>query len=181
MKRNVLCINIESNYHSPPRALAGRTGGTYGTAFWSPSHNAQVCRVPDEKWSAAIHRDIIQMSIVPGNKWAVEDEFVCADGATFTSLCVAQQHEAEMQSSTEAEPEKVESTEPQKPEQPAPAPTDELTWESLQAMSKGTGGFFRLRNRAVKSGIPVNGISTTAAMLEAMSKHFNLNPLAEAA
>lgn len=93
MKRNVLCINIESDYHSPPRPLNGRCGGTYGTAFWSPSHNAQVCRVDDEKWSAAIHRDILQMGIVPGNKWAIEDEFICEDGAIFNTLTAALRHE----------------------------------------------------------------------------------------
>lgn len=94
MKRNVLCKAIESNYHSPPRPLVGRCGGTYGMAFWSPSHNAQVCRVSEEKWSMKVHEDILLMGIVPGNKWAIEDEFICEDGQTFSLLSEALEHEA---------------------------------------------------------------------------------------
>lgn len=93
MKRNVLCINIGSAYHDPPRPLNGKNTGTHGMAFWSPSHNAQVCRVPEEKWSSKIHTDILLFAAIRGNTWAIIDEFVCEDGTAFEFLHEALAHE----------------------------------------------------------------------------------------
>lgn len=162
MKHFYLVSNIESNYHSPPRQLNGKATGNHGTAFWSPSHNSQVCRVPAEKWNLKIHADIELMGVVPGNKWAVTSEFVCEDGAAFELLADAERHEDEMRKLTETEP------------------TDEITAESLTELSKGKGGYFRLRAFAIKRKISCDGSTNTAAMLEMLIHHFNLQPLAAA-
>lgn len=93
MKKNVLLVNVHSDFYAPPRPLQGRGGVLYGMAFWSPAHHALVCRLPEAEWSTIKHKDVLSTAGNIGNVWAVEDEFVCEDGTCFSLLSEAMAHE----------------------------------------------------------------------------------------
>lgn len=95
MKAIILFISRDKDFYAPPTALKGWTGQQYGTAMWNPEKSRQICRIPEDKWNAAMEEDIAKLCHLPGNIWTRGIEYVCEDGSIFTTLQKALEHEAQ--------------------------------------------------------------------------------------